>query len=235
MMNRPRKLQTFCFLIMLLALWGSVGIVCAGVQAIHHESPGSYEPGGVVTISNSFAYTDTLLALLWKPDLPEGWIIENVTGDGNPEHDALFNEIVWTGSLPGSPIAMEYTVRVPEEETGIQWIAAEVEVQFLGMANPSTGYATPNPLELNCQAPAIVSFTATPSRLSPGESTTLSWSISGATSASIDQGIGTVNPLGGSIQITPEGPSAFTLTAANPMRNRHENGQTQGQGSRASF
>jgi hypothetical protein len=202
---------------MVLLFWGSVGFVHAGDPQIFHDSPASYEPGGVVTISNSFAYTDTLLALLWKPVLPEGWIIENVTGDGNPEYDDVFNEIVWTGSLPDSPITMEYTVRVPEDATGSQSIAAEVEYQFLGTANPSSGYADPNPLSLdfNCEAPTIAGFSVEPSRLSPGTTTRLSWTLSGATSARIDQGIGTVDPSVGSTEITPKRTTTFTLTASN--------------------
>ena len=39
-------------------------------------------------------------------------------------------------------------------------------------------------------------FRASPSTVEPGESATLSWNVSGATSVSIDQGIGTVSAIG---------------------------------------
>jgi len=62
--------------------------------------------------------------------------------------------------------------------------------------------------------PVILSFTANPSEISYGESSTLSWSVSNATSAEIDQGIGTV-PLSGSKEVNPKETTSYTLTATN--------------------
>lgn len=67
------------------------------------------------------------------------------------------------------------------------------------------------------QAPAILSFAATPSTVAPGGTATLSWSTSGATSVSIDNGIGTVNQASGSVVVSPDGTTAYTLTAANSL------------------
>ena len=62
--------------------------------------------------------------------------------------------------------------------------------------------------------PVIKSFTATSFIISPGEASTLSWSVAGATSVSIDQGIGNV-ALNGATSISPAATTVYTLTAVN--------------------
>jgi hypothetical protein len=64
--------------------------------------------------------------------------------------------------------------------------------------------------------PVIYSFTADPGSIAPGGYIILSWDISGATSASIDQGIGNV-ALKGVISIAPATITTYTLTASNAM------------------
>ena len=64
-------------------------------------------------------------------------------------------------------------------------------------------------------SPVIASFSASPSTIVAGGSTTLSWSVTNATSLSINQGVGTVT--GSSITVTPPGSGKITyiLTAMN--------------------
>lgn len=61
--------------------------------------------------------------------------------------------------------------------------------------------------------PVIGSFTATPSRIAPGGSATLAWNVTGATSVSINQGIGPVT--GSSVPVTPSNGKRYILTATN--------------------
>jgi hypothetical protein len=74
--------------------------------------------------------------------------------------------------------------------------------------------------------PAISSFTASPSWVTAGQSATLSWSVSGATSLSVD-GLGAVT--GSSAQVTPAADTTYVLTASN------EFGSTQAQTTLAVF
>lgn len=60
----------------------------------------------------------------------------------------------------------------------------------------------------------INSFTANPTKILYGKSSTLSWSISNAKSVEIDQGIGPV-PSSGSKEVSPEETTTYTLTAKN--------------------
>jgi uncharacterized protein YkwD/chitodextrinase len=63
-------------------------------------------------------------------------------------------------------------------------------------------------------APAIASFSANPASITAGQSATLSWSVSGATALSIDNGIGAVTGSG-SRAVTPAQTTTYRLTATN--------------------
>ncbi len=67
---------------------------------------------------------------------------------------------------------------------------------------------------LSVVAPPVIStFSASPSSITVGASTTLNWSVSGATSLSLNQGIGTVT--GSSRVVSPAGTTTYILTATN--------------------
>ena len=64
--------------------------------------------------------------------------------------------------------------------------------------------------------PAISSVSASPSSITPGHSSTLAWSVSGATSLSIDNGVGSQTSLpSGSTSVSPQATTTYTLTANN--------------------
>ncbi len=67
--------------------------------------------------------------------------------------------------------------------------------------------------------PIIESFDADPVVIQPGGAANLSWSIIGATSVAIDQGIGDVE-LKGYRSVSPTKTTVYTLTALNGTRNR---------------
>ena len=62
--------------------------------------------------------------------------------------------------------------------------------------------------------PVISSFTASPAFIIAGEASTLSWSVSGATSLTIDQGIGDVTAATSSV-VSPGATTTYTVTATN--------------------
>src|ERR1700733_257116 len=75
-------------------------------------------------------------------------------------------------------------------------------------------------------APVINSFTAEPSTVEAGQSSTLSWSITGATDMSIDRGVGAVQSTG-QRQVFPRASTSYTLTVRGPggMNSRSVTGQ----------
>jgi hypothetical protein len=67
--------------------------------------------------------------------------------------------------------------------------------------------------------PVIEYFNAKPVAISPGEATILSWSVVGATTVEIDQGVGIVVPKG-AVSVSPSETTTYTLTAVDGSRNR---------------
>jgi YD repeat-containing protein len=60
--------------------------------------------------------------------------------------------------------------------------------------------------------PPTGSFSASPATINQGSSSTLSWVGSNATSASIDNGVGSVSTSGGSVSVSPSTTTTYTLT-----------------------
>jgi peptidoglycan-associated lipoprotein len=69
-------------------------------------------------------------------------------------------------------------------------------------------------------APTVAQFTAEPSSIQRGQSSTLRWEVSGTTtSVSIDNGIGAVQSTGSS-RVSPSDSTTYTLTATGPGGSR---------------
>jgi uncharacterized cupredoxin-like copper-binding protein len=62
--------------------------------------------------------------------------------------------------------------------------------------------------------PQIVRFEANPVNITPGQSSTLSWTTQGAQTVTITPGVGNVNP-NGSVTVTPSATTTYTLTATS--------------------
>ncbi len=77
-------------------------------------------------------------------------------------------------------------------------------------AAPVTKAETPKPA-----APVIQTFEAEPTSIQPGQSSTLRWTVTGADTISIDNGIGTVQS-NGSRQVYPNQTTTYTLKASGP-------------------
>lgn len=67
-----------------------------------------------------------------------------------------------------------------------------------------------------CCAPTIQSFTAVPNNIPSGSTSTLNWTITDATDASISPTVGAVNPVNGSASVAPATTTTYNLSASNP-------------------
>lgn len=71
-------------------------------------------------------------------------------------------------------------------------------------------------VQANPAAPAAT-FSANPTSIAPGASSTLSWTSSNATSLTIDNGVGAVTPVGGgSVNVSPATTTTYTATISGP-------------------
>jgi peptidoglycan-associated lipoprotein len=78
---------------------------------------------------------------------------------------------------------------------------------------PAPPVAAPTPPPPS--APSVTSFTAEPSSIERGQSSTLSWTAADASSVSIDNTIGAVQPTGNR-RVFPGASTTYTLTATGP-------------------
>jgi hypothetical protein len=67
---------------------------------------------------------------------------------------------------------------------------------------------------LTVNPPVVATFTVDPSTISAGQLATLQWNVTGATSVSIDQGIGKVAPVSSKV-VSPYYTTTYTLTASS--------------------
>jgi hypothetical protein len=61
----------------------------------------------------------------------------------------------------------------------------------------------------------ILFFIANPTQINAGQSSTLSWRVTGADTVTITPGIGNVNPTNGTISVSPTDTTTYRLTATN--------------------
>ena len=108
------------------------------------------------------------------------------------------------------------THAVTPNTTTIYTLTAEssccVVTKQLVVAVSGFGFPSPN-------LPTILLFNITPDSMYKGNSAILEWQVSGATSVVIDHGIGAV-PSSGSIPVSPESSTYYTLTASNEFGSR---------------
>lgn len=103
--------------------------------------------------------------------------------------------------------------------SGVNYIAAKLNsstllVQYLGNIATNASFEISTAGAVINNPPTILSFSASPSSVTPGTPATLSWSVSGATSLSIDNGVGDVTGLS-SKSVSPTVTTTYTLTATN--------------------
>jgi hypothetical protein len=129
---------------------------------------------------------------------------------------------------PGSSTTMQWSVSNADNifinngigdvpSSGTMTITPSATTIYTLTATSLYGSATSSATVMVNQAagvPAILHFSATPNAITAGGSSTLQWDITGATSVSIDQGIGAV-PSSGTKSVSPAATTKYTLTATN--------------------
>jgi hypothetical protein len=118
----------------------------------------------------------------------------------------IANETEWDPDISGRTFPDSYYLTSKPAWFGnILWPAIGPDVN--GLANKI-------PAQVRFESlPAINSFTANPAVIAQGQSGALSWTVTGADSLSINQGIGTVS--GTSTTVSPAATTTYTLTATN--------------------
>jgi len=174
---------------------GSVTVSPAGTTTYTVTAAG---PGGVVTDAATVTVLDppAVTIAAQPPVIIEGqtstltWVSEHAS---SVSLDHGIGQVALAGSLEVMPLATTtYTLTV-QGPAGTAAATATVEV-------------IPRP---------TVSIAASPNPVDAGQTSVLSWASAHAQSASIDQGIGVVDPSG-SLEVSPAGTTTYTVTATGP-------------------
>jgi len=103
--------------------------------------------------------------------------------------------------------------------SGTREVSPGTTTTYTLVANNTFGSARKSvTIEVTGALPAIASFGIDKDSIITGQSATLSWSVTGATSVSISPGIGPVS-LTGTESVSPASTTAYTLTASNDAGN----------------
>ena len=168
------------------------------------------------------------------------WTVGTTTGSGCSAGPAPSVTICspTNGSTVASPV---HVVAVPSSTNGVTAMAVYFDntlvykqnvqqVDTLVNAAPGAHYVVVQFWNNNGNVPAKASvnitvgsttsaptaaLSASPTSISSGGSSTLTWSTTNATSVSIDNGVGTV-PASGTISVLPAATTTYTLTATGP-------------------
>ncbi len=166
---------------------------CSGtVSGTGADGGGSGGNGITVAVSPQTATVDARATQRFKAtvsgtaDKAVVWSVEESPA-GTISNDGLFT----AGTTGG-----DYHVRATSHADSSKWGTASVTVR------PPPG------------SPTIASFAASPMVIDEGVSTTLNWSVDGATSLSIDNDVGDVTGLT-SKEVSPAATTTYTLTASN--------------------
>jgi chitodextrinase len=173
-----------------------------------------------------FVRTDPQINFYWGNSSPDNslppynfsarWQGNFVFGQGNYQFSVITSDGMRL-SVDGNVIIDRWRDQPPCMYTGSQTLSQGnhlVVVEYYehtGGATAQVSWVNTSP---GPQLPVISSFTAMPASTTPGQPVTLSWSISGATAISIDNGVGNVTSLSATA-VTPAQTTTYKLMASN--------------------
>ncbi len=142
------------------------------------------------TAAGSPAFTMTVNGLQFVSGATVTWNGSNLT-------TAFVNSTQLTAVVPAADVANPASINV-------------------GVTNPDSQASNTLTFTITSSGggnPPTIAFTANPGTISAGGASTLSWTIANATSAVINQGIGSISPTSGTQSVSPANSTTYTLTA----------------------
>ncbi len=191
-------------------------VTASTLSSITQSGPPNYTAGGNVQITTRFNYSGTLLSLLLRPQLPSGWKLSSATANGTVEVQG--GEILLLGNLPPSPVEVVMTMQVPAGQSGVKNVRTQVEHQFSGDVNPSSAFATPDPLaisDIGPLRPQVITFNQPANRMFGEPPFALTASSSSGLPVLFDVVAGPAN-LTGNNTLTLSGAGSVTVKATQP-------------------
>ena len=147
-----------------------------------------------------------------------GSISGTMTLDGSASYDPDGDPITyqWT-QLSGPAVTLATPTAAKTTFTSVSGQAYVFKLTVTDTGGLSSS-ATTRVSSANATSATVVRFDATPSTIAAGQSSQLTWVVQGASSVSIDNGVGNVAATG-STTVTPATTTTYTLTAVAPAGN----------------
>jgi uncharacterized cupredoxin-like copper-binding protein len=161
---------------------------------------GASSPGGGLPSIASFVASPTTISAGGSATL--SWSVSNAT---EVTIEPGLGTFALSGSTSVSPASTTTYILLAENASGKTTATAVVTVSGTSPAG----------------LPDVEHFSATPSVIADGDSSTLTWAVSGTGTVSIDHGIGAVAPSG-TKSVSPSSTTTYTLTATNATGSVHE-------------
>ena len=208
---------------------GKLNVLIGGAQAVISYAgligPGLYQINAAVPQTTSDGDQPVVATIGGYQTQPGVFVAVKGTGSSAPLPTVALTTDQ-TSITPGQSTVLRWTVSgattVSIDQgigvvalSGSRQIAPISSTTYTLVATNSVGSATARTTVTvtSNAAPTISQFSADSTNLQPGQSTTLRWSVSNATSVSIDNGIGPVSSAG-TRSITPSATTSYTLTAS---------------------
>jgi len=142
------------------------------------------------------------------------------TLSANPASIFLGNSstLTWTSANATAASITGIGPVTPVAGGSIQVTPYSTTLYALTLSGPGGSPVTPPQATVTVSPqPPNGTFSSNPGTISPGGSSTLSWTSTDTTSAVIDHGVGAVTPVaGGSVQVSPTVNTTYTLTLTGP-------------------
>ncbi len=142
--------------------------------------------------------------------VPAGTITLNGSGSYSPDHEAL--NYSWS-QISGTSVALSGANAVSATFTAAPGQTYSFRLTVTGQSSGLTASASTT--VTTKAAIRVVNFSATPSQISAGQRSIISWNVPGATSVHISPTVDSVNPSG-TATVAPLQTTSYTLTATGP-------------------
>src|SRR5438270_136176 len=123
----------------------------------------------------------------------------------------------WTTNIAsGTTLSIDQGIGAVNGPSGSLSVSPAATTTYTITATNGTAVATAT---ATVNAPLSVTLTANPINIAPGGQSSLSWVSRGATSLSIDNGVGSVTGASGSVSVSPSQSTTYTITATDGQGN----------------
>ncbi|HKW76376.1 MAG TPA: alkaline phosphatase family protein [Terriglobales bacterium] len=121
--------------------------------------------------------------------------------------------LTWNSSpANGTSVSIDQGIGPQTAPSGSITVSPDATTIYTITATNGTAIAT---AQATLNAPLSVTLTAKPANITPGQQSTLTWNARGATSLTIDNGIGSETGAQGSVPVSPTQTTTYTITAAD--------------------